>query len=95
MCIDFSHTVGAAGVERRRLPLRRLAHATEHLARARLVEPRLWRDEAHRLEQARHPDRVELGPDLPDEPSTDDEKDDYSLRRNESDMSARKNLQMT
>ena len=61
MRVDLGDAVRAAGVEGRRLPLRHLARAAEHLARARLVDARLGGDQPHGLQQPRHPDGVELG----------------------------------
>src|SRR5688500_18656826 len=58
--VDLRHTVGAAWVERRGLALRSLDHLAELLARAGLVEARLWRRLAHRLEHSRHTEGREL-----------------------------------
>ena len=59
--VDLGDAVGATRVEGRRLALRRLADPAEHLARARLIDARLRRDEAHGLQQSGHTDGVELG----------------------------------
>ena len=59
--VDLRHPVRRAGIERRQLGLRDLLHLAEHLARRRLIEPRLRTHLADRLEHPRHPDPRELG----------------------------------
>src|SRR5262249_34130085 len=52
--------VRAARIERGRLALWRFDHLSEHLARAGLIEARLWRGLLHRLEHPRDAERGEL-----------------------------------
>ena len=61
MRVDLRHAVRRAGVERRLLVLRDLEHLAEHLRGRSLVEADAGIDAADRLEQARDPDRGELG----------------------------------
>ncbi len=57
---DLRDAVGAARVERRQLVLRHLAYLPEHLARRGLVQADPGVDRPDRVEDPRHPLRVEL-----------------------------------
>ena len=59
--VGLGDAVRAAGIEGRRLALRRLARPSEHLRGGGLVEARLRTDLADPLEQAGDPDRRVLG----------------------------------
>src|SRR5207247_3652469 len=58
--VELGHAVGAAGMERRRLPLRDLGHLAEELARAGLVEADVGVDVPDGVEQARDADTGDL-----------------------------------
>src|ERR1019366_8332667 len=60
MPVGLRHAVGGAGIERRVFVLRRLANATKHLRRRRLIEPRSRRNVPYRLEDLRDPESREL-----------------------------------
>src|SRR3954462_1397281 len=60
VAVHLRHAVRASRIEWRGLPLRRLVHLAEHLARAGLIEARVRRRLLHRFEHARDTERGEL-----------------------------------
>src|SRR5207342_1890252 len=61
VAVDLRHPIRAAGIEGRRLALRRFAGSTEHLRGGRLVEARLRADGPNGLEQSGDADRGVFG----------------------------------
>ncbi len=60
VAVDLGDRVGRAGVEGRPLRLRRLLHEPEHLRAARLVDPGVEPEVAHRVEHAQDADRGDV-----------------------------------
>ena len=60
VAVDLGHAVWRARVEGRRLGLRHLVHLAEHLGGGRLIEARVRLHATDRLEQPRHPERVDV-----------------------------------
>ena len=77
VAVDLRHAVRTSRIERRRLPLRRLDHLPEHLARAGLIESGIRRSLLRRLE---HPCDTESG-ELAGQDGLCPRRTDEALRR--------------